>query len=62
MNLNEAFRLAVKDYLKNRDDRLKGLKGVQKRMKYDKKYFDRIEEEYFGSVTTLKKGEKKDGK
>lgn len=58
MRLEEAFRRAFKDYLKNNDDRLKGLKGVHKRMKYDKKYFDRIEEEHFGSATTLKKGKK----
>ena len=53
MRLEEAFRLAIKDYFKNKDDRLKSLKGVHKRMKYDKKYFDRIEEDNFGSVTTV---------
>lgn len=50
MRLEEAFRLGIKDYYKN-DKRLESLKGVHKRMKYDKKYFDRIEEEQFGSVT-----------
>lgn len=58
MRLEEAFRRAVKDYFKDSDDRLKSLKGVHKRMKYDKKYFDRIEEENFGSPTSLKKTQK----
>ena len=58
MVLGEAFRRAIKDYFKNNDDRLKSLKGVHKRMKYDKKYFDRIEEENFGSKTSLKKEKK----
>lgn len=54
--LNEVFRKAVKSYFKGVQPET--LKGVHKRRKYDKKYFDAIEEKEFGSITTLKKGEK----
>lgn len=64
MDLREAFRRTIRNYFKDGAG-LKELKSVQKRMKYDKKYFDRIEEERFGEVTTnktdgtvLKKGKK----
>lgn len=60
MRLEEAFRRAIKDYFKNGSKRMEGLKGVHKRQKYDKKYFDRIEEDKFGSVTTAKGVGKKD--
>jgi len=54
MRLEEAFRLSIRDYYKNNPKRMESLKGVHKRMKYDKKYFDRIEEDQFGSITTGK--------
>lgn len=54
--LDEVFRKAVKAYFKGIQPET--LKGVQKRRKYDKKYFDAIETKEFGSPTTLKKGEK----
>lgn len=66
MDLREAFRKTIRNYFKDGTG-LKELKTVQKRMKYDKKYFDRIEEERFGDVTThmtdgtLKKAKKKNG-
>lgn len=53
MDLREAFRRTIRNYFKDGSG-LKELKSVQKRMKYDKKYFDQIEEEKFGEVTTHK--------
>ncbi len=48
MDLNEAFRKSVKGYWKGKEP--ESLGKMNKRRKYNKKYFDRIEKEYFGSV------------
>ena len=64
MNLQEAFRKSIKAYFNGKQPKASRAVGG-KRVKYDKKYFDRIEEERFGEVTTnktdgtvLKKGKK----
>lgn len=54
--LNEVYRKAIKAYFKGVQPDT--LKGIHKRRKYDKKYFDAIEMAEFGSITTLKKGDK----
>lgn len=48
MNLNEAFRKSVKAYFKGKAP--DSLKGANKKHKYNKAYFDRIEKEHFGSL------------
>lgn len=54
--LDEVFRKSVKAYFKGVIPET--LKGVQKRSKYTKKYFDAVEVAEFGSVTKFGKENK----
>lgn len=48
MDLQEAFRKSIAQYFRGKQ--MKAVKGLGKRLKYDKKYFDKFEKEKFGSV------------
>ena len=48
MDLQEAFRKSIKKYFQGKQP--KATKALGKRIKYDKKYFDKFEKDKFGSV------------
>lgn len=49
MNLNDAFRKAIKAYWAGKKPEKLG-KEIKGRMKYTKDYFDSFEKEEFGSI------------
>lgn len=58
MNLNEVFRKAGKAWYSKKNTKKSELGSVQKRSRYTKQYFEKIEEEKFGSITSAKKEKK----
>lgn len=53
MDQAKAIRRAIKAYFDGMSPE-RSFEATSKRPKYTKKYFDKIEEEHFGDVTTYK--------
>lgn len=51
MTFEDAIRRSIKSYFKG-EEPTNFMKSSTKRVKYTKKYFDKMEEDEFGKVTT----------
>lgn len=55
MELQEAFRKAISQYYKGKQPT--STKSLGKRLKYDKKYFDKFEQAKFGDIPGVEEEE-----
>jgi hypothetical protein len=58
MTWEQAFKKIVQDYFNNMEEEDTSAMGKLGKPKYDRKYFEGVEEEYFGSKDKVKKNGK----